>query len=288
MRASNLFSIRLLRELDAENEMAEAVAVHLLAGLCGVGSVRVADEGEALGPARLPVLGQEDAGDVSEPREHIAQVLLLGELGHVGNAQGGEVVALELAAHLLAATAAAAPEMRGHVASGTSASAAGLWCVVGHLGGSRLVGHAHGVLEGTFCGEMVAAADSALDLGLLQIRLLLVGLVLVIGARFPVCGGAEDNVLGDTDGIGLRASRPTLLLTKLLPVLALGDARVHDLLDNGLFDAAGSLDLLAIFADGVCDYGLASVLVLDDLILRQLEGRVFIVVGPIRGVSKDN
>jgi hypothetical protein len=215
--------------------------------------------------------------------EHVSQVLLLGELGYVGDTQCREIVSFELASHLLPCTATTA-KMRGHVAAvasstGTARSARR---IVGHLGGCGLAIGRHGVLEGTLCGEMVAAANTALDLCALEVLLLLLHFVLVLGARLPVRHGAEDDVLGDAHSISLRSGRLALFLAKFGPRLALGDARVHDLLDDGLLDAARGLDSLAIFADGVGDDGLGAILVLDDLVLRKGLRRVLVLLfGPV-------
>jgi hypothetical protein len=71
-------------------------------------------------------------------------------------------------------------------------------------------------------------------------------------------------------------------LAEFGPRLALGDAGIHDLLDDSLLDAAGRLDSLAIFTDGVCDDGLSSVLVLDDLVLGEGLGRILVLLfGPV-------
>lgn len=63
----------------------------------------------------------------------------------------------------------------------------------------------------------------------------------------------------------MRARGLALFCSKLYPLLSLGDARVYDLLDDGLLDAAGRLDFLAIF-NTVRNDGFGSVLVLDDLV----------------------
>lgn len=75
--------LSLLGKLDAQDEMLETVAVHLVAGLDGVLPVHEADKGEALGHARLPVLRQEHARNASEALEHVAELALLGHLGNL-------------------------------------------------------------------------------------------------------------------------------------------------------------------------------------------------------------
>ena len=54
--------------------MLETKAVHLLACPHGVGAIRKADEGEALGQTSLAVLGQEHTSDTAEALEHLAQL----------------------------------------------------------------------------------------------------------------------------------------------------------------------------------------------------------------------
>lgn len=173
--------------------------------------------------------------------------------------------------------------MRRHVAGVALAQAAGGIALV-HVAGSTgvLALGGHGVLEGTLGGPMVAGTDTTLDLGVLQVGLLLLMFALVVGRGLPVGRGAEDNVLGNTGGVGLGADRLSLLLAEFCPLLALGDAGVHDLLDDRLLDAAGGLDLLAIFADRVGDDGLGAVLVLDDLGRGKGEGiELVILLSPV-------
>ena len=129
---------------------------------------------------------------------------------------------------------------------------------------------------------MVAAANTALDLCALEVRLLLLHFVLVLGARLPVRHRAEDDVLGDAGGICLRAEWLALILPELGPLLALGDTGVHNLFDDRLFDTAGSLDLFAVLADGVGDDSLSPIFVLDDLVLgKSLGGILVFFFGPV-------
>jgi hypothetical protein len=220
---------------------------------------------------------------VSVSREHVAQVLLLGHLGDVGDTQGSAVVAVELAAHLLA-SAGAATQMRGHVAALAGAEATSTaGRIVGHIRGSICALGGHGVLEGALCGEVVAGADTALDLCVLELELLLLVVALVLGASLPVGDGAEVDVLCDADGVGLGAGSLALFLAELGPALALCDARVDDLLDDRLLDAARCLNLLAVLANVVRRDGLGSVLVLGDLLGRELllDVAIFLLFGPV-------
>lgn len=68
-------------------------------------------------------------------------------------------------------------------------------------------------------------------------------------------------------------------------MLAFGDGGVDALLDDGLFDFPGGLDLLAVF-DSVGYDGLGSVFVLDDLLGGDLEGIVVVFFGPVAAVKK--
>lgn len=98
---------------------------------------------------------------------------------------------------------------------------------------------------------MVALADTALDLCVLQLGLLLGFVALVLCARFPVCDGPEGDVLSDGDCVCLGACGLALLLPEFRPGLALCDAWVHDLLDDRLLYPARRLVLLAVLADAV-------------------------------------
>lgn len=138
---------------------------------------------------------------------------------------------------------------------------------------------------------MVTTANTTLNLCRLErVCLLLLRLTLVLCARFPVCDRPEDDIFCDAGSVCLRACRLALVLTELCPLLALGDAGVYDLLDDGFLDAAGGLDFLAIFADGVGYYRFGSVLILDDLVLRELERVLVFFFGPVGssagGISK--
>lgn len=61
--------------------MPETEAVHLVARLDGIVTVRKADKRKTLGQPSVAILGEEDARDAAEPLEHVAQLLLFGHLG---------------------------------------------------------------------------------------------------------------------------------------------------------------------------------------------------------------
>lgn len=95
---------------------------------------------------------------------------------------------------------------------------------------------------------MVSAANTALDLGIFQVVLLLLVLALVLCGSLPVRRGPEYDVLSNAGGITLWSGGLALLLSELGPCLPLCDVGVDNSLDNGLLDAPGSLDLLSILA----------------------------------------
>ena len=128
---------------------------------------------------------------------------------------------------------------------------------------------------------MVTTTNSALDLSVLEIRLLLLDLALVFGAGLPVRDRPECNVLRDAGGVGLRAGGLALLLPEFCPLFPLRDGGVDALLDGGLLDASCGLYLLAIF-DSVGYDGFGAVFVLNDLLGGNLEGGILVVVlGPV-------
>jgi len=247
--------------------MSETESIHLLTRLRGIRPIRITNKRKALGATRLPVLGQENTSNVSVLGEHVAQILFLGELRHVGNTQSSAIVAVEFAAHLLAC-ARTATQMRGNVAARAGAQTASCTAgrIVWHFRGGDIAFGGHGVLEGTFCGEMVSLANTALDLCVLELRLLLRFVALIFVAGFPVGDGAEGDVFGDGDGVCLWAGGLALFLSEFRPLLSFGDAGVYDLLYDGLLDAPCCLVFLAVFADAVGDYGFGAVFVLDDLL----------------------
>ena len=123
---------------------------------------------------------------------------------------------------------------------------------------------------------MLATANSALDLGVLQRRclLLLDGVLLLLLVRLPVGARSEDDVLTDAGGICLWSAGFALLLAKFLPCLALGDPWVYDCAEDVLAYSACAFDFLALVVEAVGYDVLAAVLVLGDLWLRQIDGIV--------------
>lgn len=133
---------------------------------------------------------------------------------------------------------------------------------------------------------MLSVADSALDLLVLELVLHSVGvgvLALVLLVLAPVGRGAEDDVLADRGCVRCRARAVLGRQAKLLPLLALGHARVHHLAVRRQPHPARRLDLLALVVEAPADDGLGAVLVDDGLGVGQpLGGSVIdvVVVGP--------
>lgn len=216
---------------------------------------------------------------------------------YVGNSESGEIVALAvLAAHPLSSSrsTAGATQRRWHVrallASTRRALGSGSSLVSsrsGGVGGSAgLADGGHGVLVGTAGGEMLAVADTALDLLVLQLVLHGLGvgvLALVLGVLAPVEGRLEDDVLADRGGVGGRTGAVLGAKAELGPRLAVGDAGVDDLAVGDVADASCSLDLLAVVVQAVLDDGRAAILVGDLLGGREFGGGLLelVIVGPI-------
>lgn len=258
-------------------------SIHLLARLGRIRPIRKRHKRKTLRPPRLPILGQKHTRNMSKPAKHIPQILLLSNLRHIRHAQRRQIIALKLAAHLLAG-ATTTTQMRRHIARTTLSERAGLGTTAsdfGHIGGRVGTLGRHGILERTLCGPVVARADAALDLCVLEVGFLLCVFGFVLGGGLPAGDGAEEDILGDGGGVGLGAGRLALLLAKFGPLLALGDAGVDGRLNGGLFDATGRLDLLAVFAERVGYDGLAAVFVLGDGGLGEGEGVVILLFGPV-------
>lgn len=86
VQAIAIYSLgRLLRELDPQDQVVIAKALHLLASLCSIRPVRKADERKALCPACLSIFRKEDSGDSAPPLEHVSDFRLLGPLAHLSS-----------------------------------------------------------------------------------------------------------------------------------------------------------------------------------------------------------
>jgi len=256
-------------------------SVHLLTSLRSVCPIRIADERKALGPPRLAILSQEHPSDMSIPAEHVPQILLLGKLADVGYTQRSTIIAIELAAHLLSRPLLAT-QMRRHISTASrTQSTRTSGRIVRHISGRDIALWRHGVLERTLCGEVIALADTALDLRVLELRLLLRLVALVFVACLPRGYGPEQDVLSYADGVCLGARGLALFCAEFCPLLALGHAGVYGGFDDGLFDAAGGLVAAAVFADAVgCD-GFGSVFIFGDGLGGEGELVVVVFFGPV-------
>lgn len=130
---------------------------------------------------------------------------------------------------------------------------------------------------------MVSAANTTLDLGILEVVLLLRLLALILCARLPSCDRPEQNVLSNGGRIGLWTEGLSFFLSELGPMLALGDTRVDDGFDGRFLDAACGFDLFAVFAERVGDYCLAAILVFGDGLRGKGGGELGVVLlfGPV-------
>ncbi len=99
---------------------------------------------------------------------------------------------------------------------------------------------------------MLAAADAALDLLVLELGLELLLLVAVLlGVLAPVNTRAEEYVLANRRRVRCRARAIFRAQAELGPCLAVGHPRVDSLLLGNISDAARRLDLLAVLVDAV-------------------------------------
>lgn len=149
-----------------------------------------------------------------------------------------------------------------------------------------LVHRCHGILERTAGRKVLATADTALDLLVLELilhaALLSTGLLLLLGLRLPVHAGPEGDILAHGCRVEGRTRGVTLLEPELRPPPPLRDARVHVFLDYRGFDPSGHLDFLAVVVEAVRDDRFRAILVRRDL-LRGERGRVvkLLVIGPV-------
>lgn len=129
-------------------------------------------------------------------------------------------------------------------------------------GRSILPHRRHRIFERTPGGEMLAVADPAFDLHVLQLLLRVVpDLLLLLAVLLPRHARPEDDVLADAGGVEARSRGVALFEPEFRPAFALGDARVDILFDDGGADAAGGLDSFAVVVEAVGDDGFGPVFV---------------------------
>jgi len=215
---------------------------------------------------------------------------------HVCDSECGEIVPLAIfaATHAIARAGAtgAATQRRWHVRTllaSTCGTNTRLQLVGICLGptGSGLANRRHRVLVRAARGEMLAVADTALDLLVLEFVLHGLGvdvLALVLGILAPVGRWLEDNVLADGRSIRGRAGAILDALAELGPALAIRNAGVDDLAVGDETDSPRGLHLLVLIVVVVLDNGGAAILVGDLLRGREdILGHLLAVdiVGPV-------
>lgn len=218
---------------------------------------------------------------------------------YIRHTQRRQIVSLEFATHPLAGALSALSQMRRHVAAATGAETAGglaTLFVLGHGvgdGGGTVVRGRHRVLERTPRGEMLALADSALDLLVAQLFLqtLLLGFAAAGLCLFglhvlPVSARAEQDVLPHGRRVRLRSFRFALLQSELRPGPALRHHRVHSFLVHSGAGLARHLHFAALVVEAVQDRRLRAIFVHSRHGRRQRRWvvglfRVRDVVGPV-------
>lgn len=190
---------------------------------------------------------------------------------YVCNSESSQIVLLEATTHLLAgSTTSLSTQVRRNVAGGASTQTTSSTDLVRAqiCSTSRLLDGSHGVLEGTAGCEMLATANTTLDLLVLEL-VLHAALFRVLlgfgGLSLPVRAGAEDHVLTDGGGVEGGARRVALLEAELGPRPALGHLWVDVLADYGGLDPASDLHFLVVIIEAVGDDRLGAVFVLGDL-----------------------
>ena len=193
------------------------------------------------------------------------------ECAYVCNSESGEIVLFEATTHLLtSSTASLSTQVRRHVAGRTSTQTASSTLVHAHISSStgRLLDGGHGVLEGTAGCEMLATANTTLDLLVLELVLhaTLLGVLLRLSSLgLPVCAGTEDHVLAHGGRVEGGAGRVALLEAELGPRPTLGHLWVDVLANNSRLDSAGDLHFLVLIVEAVGDDRLGAVFVLGNL-----------------------
>lgn len=174
--------------------------------------------------------------------------------------------------------------MRRHIARRPATERAACLSVIRRRTG--LVDRGHCILEGTAGGEMLARADTALDLLVLELvlhaSLFAAGLLGLRRLHLPVDAGAEDDVLADGGRVERRPRRVALLVPELRPSPPLRDPRVHLLPHHVRLDPPRHLHLLPVVVEPVRHHRLRAVFVRRHLLRGERGGVVeLLVVGPV-------
>lgn len=155
----------------------------------------------------------------------------------------------------------------------------------------RLLDRGHGVFERTAGCEVLATANTALDLLVLELvldaALLAAGLLHLLGLRLPVHAGTEHEVFADRCGVERGTRGVALLQTEFGPRAPLSHLGVDMFPDDSRLDAAGDLHFLVVVVEAVRNHRLRAVFVRNHL-LRGESGRVveLLVVGPVGAAEK--
>ena len=176
--------------------------------------------------------------------------------------------------------------MRRHVAASTGSHSTSGGGVLARTLGTGFVDRRHGVLERTASCKVLAAANTTLDLLVLELVLhaaLLAAVLLSFGGlSLPVHAGTEDDVLADGGGVERRAGGVALLESELGPGAALRDLGVDVFPHNGGLDPAGDLHLLSVVVEAVRDNRLGAIFVRRHLLCGEGGGVIeLLVVGPV-------
>lgn len=142
----------------------------------------------------------------------------------------------------------------------------------------------HGILERTLCGKVIAAANTAFNLHLLERLGLLILLWSLLLRRTGLKSHlrSEDDVLAEGGGVHAWARRLAGFGPHFRPVPALGYAGVFFLLYHGAADALGAAHFFAFFVEENGYYCFCAVFVAGDL-GRGDRGREIglLILGPI-------
>lgn len=137
---------------------------------------------------------------------------------------------------------------------------------------------------------MLSLTDTTFDLLILELLLnatLLTFLLGLLGVRFPVDAGTENDVFADRGCVERWTGRVALFQTEFAPSSSLGDLRVYVLLDNGCADTSGDFDFFAVVVEVIRYDRLGAILVGCDLLRGQSRGVVkLLVVSPVGAAAK--
>lgn len=182
--------------------------------------------------------------------------------------------------------------MRRHVAARSSAdSTGGCFIIFTSATSGGLVDGCHGILERTAGCKVLSAANTTLDLLVLELILhaaLLAAVLLRLRSLcLPVDAGSESDVLTDGGSIERGSGSVALLETELGPGPPLRNLGVDMFANDGGLDPAGDLHLLALIVEAVRHNGLGAIFVRCDLLRGERGGVIeLLVVGPVGAAAE--